>query len=93
MATPRKPRINGTSDPDDMPVIGLNLGLFGAILFTGSPTPYLACHILGHGGKLGVIDTSMCKRRVPASETGKRLVLRVWLVIVGFEVWVRAKKA
>jgi hypothetical protein len=60
-----------------MPLIGLNLGLFGANLFTGSPKPYLACHVLGYGGKFGVIDQSMCKRPVPASETGKRLVLRV----------------
>lgn len=77
------------SHEEDRSLVSLNLCLFGLIIFTGPVTPYVSVAVLGHGGKLGVIDMTSCKPARNSSETGRLVLLRLWIVLVGFELWVK----
>lgn len=86
-----------TSNPNDLLLVSLNLYLFGLTLFTGPFKLFNArISVLGLKSEYSVdrrssTSTSLKREQALSSseETGRSVLLRLWLVLIGLELWIK----
>lgn len=85
-----------TSNPNDLLLVSLNLYLFGLTLFTGPFKLFNSkISVLGLKSEFSVdrrrsTSTSLKREQaLSSSETGRSVLLRLWFVLIGLELWIK----